>query len=90
MIQITIISPEGILQEINNAKAVHAILVDGSRITILPNHAPLIAQLKDSSIRVFTSNLEHTIPISDGILRLKENIISVLTSNTIPVSGGQK
>ena len=82
MIQVTIISPNGIMNEIKDAKAVHAVLVDGSRITILPNHAPLLAQLQDGIIQVITSKRTQVFPTSSGILRIKDNKISVLT-NTI-------
>ena len=75
-------SPYGIDKEIQNIESLSAFLSNGYPISILSNHAPLIAQISAGVLGYKISATDHTIPISNGILFVRDNLIRILTTKT--------
>jgi F0F1-type ATP synthase epsilon subunit len=74
-----VLSPEGIILEVNGATSINVPLVDGGGIGIRPGHAPLIAETAQGHIRYLTANEENQIEIMPGVLEISENIVTILT-----------
>jgi len=81
--RVIIQSPGGIDKEIQNVDSFSASLSNGYPISILSNHAPLIAQISAGVLRYKISSTQHTIPVSDSILFVQDNLARILTTNTL-------
>jgi len=80
--RIIIQSPDGIDKEIQNVEFLRTSLSNGYPISILPNHAPLIGQISAGVLQYKISKIDHTIPISDSILFIRDNLVKILTIKT--------
>lgn len=80
--KVIIQSPDGIDKEIQNVEFLRASLSNGYPISILPNHAPLIGQISAGVLQYKISATDHTIPISDSILLVRDNLVKILTIKT--------
>ncbi len=80
--RVIIQSPGGIDKEIQNVESLSASLSNGYPICILSNHAPLISQISAGVLKYKISKTAHTIPISDSILFVRDNLIRILTTKT--------
>ena len=81
--KIIIQSPTGIDNEIQDIESLRITLENGCPISILSNHAPLIARVSAGQLKYKKSTIKHTIPISDCILIVKNNLIKLLTLNSL-------
>ena len=81
--RVIIQSPVGIDKEIQNVEFLSASLSNGYPISILSNHAPLIAQISAGVLRYKISSTNHTISVSDSILFVQDNLARILTTNTL-------
>lgn len=77
--RIIIQSSDGIDKEIQNVEFLRASLSNGYPISVLPNHAPLIGQISAGVLKYKISAIDHTIPISDSILFVRDNLVKILT-----------
>lgn len=80
--RVIIQSPYGIDEEILNVESLSASLSNGYPISLLSNHAPLIAQISAGVLKYKISTTDHTIPVSDGILFVRDNLVRILTTKT--------
>jgi len=80
--RVIIQAPGGIDKEIQNVESLSAFLSNGYPISILSNHAPLIAQISAGVLKYKISTTDHTFPISNGILFVRDNLVRILTSKT--------
>ena len=80
--RVIIQSPGGIDKEIQNVESISASLSSGYPICVLSNHAPLIAQISAGVIKYKISTTNHTIPVSDSILIVRDNLVRILTIKT--------
>ncbi len=80
--RVIIQSPYGIDKEILNVESLSASLSNGYPISLLSNHAPLIAQISAGVLKYKISTTDHTIPVSDGILFVRDNLVRILTTKT--------
>lgn len=80
--RVIIQSPDGIDKEIQNVEFLRASLSNGYPISILPNHAPLIGQISEGVLKYRISATDYTLPISDSILFVRDNLIKILTIKT--------
>lgn len=76
----TIQSPAGTSAEHENVNAVRTILADNKPLTILPRHAPLMAEVGTEAITITGDDGEATYAVEHGILLVVNDIISVLTT----------
>jgi F0F1-type ATP synthase epsilon subunit len=81
--RIIIQSPTGVNNEIQDVESLRVILTNGYPISILSNHAPLMAQVSAGSLEYKRLKDAHTIPISDSIMIVKNNLIKILTINNM-------
>lgn len=56
-------------------------LDDGSWLGIHPGHAPLIATTSDGQLKALIGGEVQTYPVKAGILTLKSNVVSILTTH---------
>ena len=82
-----IITPQGSLIEEKELSAVNVPLVDHFPIGIRPGHAPLIAETAKGFIRYRTPSRENKIQIYSGILKIRNNIVTILTSGEVTDNG---
>lgn len=80
--RVIIQSINGVEKELQNVEFLGACLSNGYPISILPNHAPLIGQISAGVLKYKISAIDHTIPMSDGILFVRDNLIKILTIKT--------
>jgi len=80
--KVIIQSPYGIDKEILNVESLSASLSNGYPISILSNHAPLIGQISAGVLKYKISKIDHTIPVSDSILFVRDNLVRILTAKT--------
>jgi len=80
--RVIIQSPFGIDKEIQNVESLGAFLSNGYPISILPNHAPLIGKISAGVLKYKIAKSGHTIPISDGVLFVQDNLVRILTTKT--------
>lgn len=72
-----IVTPDEILLETKAKK----VMVPGTaqELAILPDHTPLYAEVKKGTIVVtMTNGREKTIPVENGIMRVKLNKVSII------------
>lgn len=78
---VRIISPQGIVYD-HQAYSCAVVALDGG-MTILPNHAPIMAALDISAVRVrrLTENEQQDfIAINGGVLEMRDNYCEIVTS----------
>jgi len=80
-------SPDRMLCEYENITSFSATLLDGRRITILQDHAPLLAILQAGEVRVNTGYGEEVLPIESCLLKFRENEIILYSQAEIEKSG---
>ena len=80
--KVIIQSPGGIDKELQNVESLNAFLSNGYPISILSNHAPLIAQISAGVLKYKKSSTDHTIPLPDSILFVLDNLVRILTTKT--------
>jgi F0F1-type ATP synthase epsilon subunit len=78
--KVIIQSPDGIDKEIQNVESLSAFLSNGYPISILSNHAPLIAQISAGVLKYKISTTDHTISLPDSILFVRDNLVRILTT----------
>lgn len=76
-----ILSSAGIQAEIDEVDAVRTILADGKPLTILPRHAPLMAELGKEPIIASRSGLDATFSVQNGILVISKDEVKVLAES---------
>jgi F0F1-type ATP synthase epsilon subunit len=74
-------SPAGVQAELADVDAVRAILVDGKPLTILPRHAPLMAEIGTEAITTSQSGLKESFRLQNGVLIVANDTIRVLTES---------
>lgn len=80
-------SPDRMLFEYENITSFSATLQDGHRITILQDHAPLLAILQAGEIRISTGYGEEVILIECCLLKMRENEIMLYSQSEMEKSG---
>lgn len=76
-------SPDKLLFEYENITSFSATLLDGRRITILQDHAPLLAVLQAGEIRIKTGYREEVLPIESCLLKMRENEIMLYSQSEV-------
>ena len=72
-----IVKPDDNLFSGDDVKSVHLPGSDGS-FELLDNHAPLIATLKEGSIKVTTASNTETFEVKGGVVEVNNNKVIVL------------
>ncbi len=72
-------SADRTLFEHKNVTCFSATLLDGRKITILENHAPLLAILQAGEVKIGTLDREEVITIQECLLKIRENEIILFT-----------
>ena len=80
-LSIQIITPEGIALKKEGLSAVNVLLDTDEPIGIRPGHAPLIAAIKPGIVKFRSPSQEGQFEVNSGILRIRNNLITFLTSN---------
>lgn len=81
--KIIIQSPIGIEDEIQGVDSLRVRSNNGYPISILSNHAPLITQVSAGFIEYKRNKDAYTIPISDSVMIVNDNVIKILTANNL-------
>jgi F0F1-type ATP synthase epsilon subunit len=81
--RIIIKSSSGINTDIEDVDSIRVILSNGYPLSILSNHAPLIARVSAGTLEYKISNNKNLLPIFDSIMIVKNNIIKLLTVNHV-------
>jgi len=77
-----IASPREIILDDKEIEWFHAILDNGYPVSIYPNHAPLIAKLGSREIKYSSGGKNYDIPITGGVLKVKNDQITCLIGDT--------
>jgi F0F1-type ATP synthase epsilon subunit len=76
-----ILSPAGIQAEMDEVEMVRTILADGKPLTILPRHAPLMAEIGKEPITVSQSGIDASFRVQNGILVVSKDAVKVLAES---------
>ena len=75
-----VFTPHGLIHNIENLSTINVPLENGYPIGILPGHAPLIAGTAQGSLQYRQGNLETTLALYAGILKIRNNEVIVFTA----------
>lgn len=78
-----ILTPQGIILDINGLISVTLPLLDQIPIGIRPGHAPLIAETSRGKIKYRSKDEENEIVIDAGVVKIRANLITILTSGKV-------
>ena len=74
-------SPAGIQAEMDEVEKVRTILSDGKPLTILPRHAPLMAEIGKEPITVSQSGFDASFRVQNGVLIVTKDSVRVLAES---------
>lgn len=74
--QLLIVSPDKVLFEGESNRVIAPGIFQ--EIAILPDHTPLYAQIVRGDIKVRTGSDEQTFPVETGLIRVKQNRVSIV------------
>lgn len=83
ILQLRVVTPEGIILNAEGLTAVNVPLVDGGAIGIRPGHAPLIAETVKGVVRYRKINSEEEINLHSGVLDINNNVVTILTAGEV-------
>ena len=72
---LSVITPEKEILNMDQISYVHLILSNGYPISIYPNHARLIGKLMGGVINFSSDRKDHQIEVSKGIIKVEKNVI---------------
>ena len=79
-VHLVVLTPERVLLSVEAALKVRVRLADGAWLSIYPRHAPLVAEMPSGPLQYETDLESGELPLEDGILRVQDNEVVVLTS----------
>ena len=83
LLRFKVITPEGIMREIDNLTAVNVPLVNDYLIGIRPGHAPLIAETKQGKIICRTRTSEVHLELHGGVLEVENNEVIIFSAGEV-------
>ncbi len=66
--------------EVQGVTSLQVQLADGGPITILPGHAPLLAETVTAPLRYKDGDGEHSVPVNAGLLSVAREVITIYTT----------
>ena len=66
---------------LENISSLQLLLADGSWLGLRPGHAPLVTATGDGKIKYRQAGDEQTVQVKGGILTLKNDLVSILTTH---------
>ena len=81
LLSLHIIAPDEELVNLAGIKRISLKLLDGSRMSIYPEHAPLLALTSDGPIKYFADDREYEFNTASGIIEINNNVVSIFTEN---------
>jgi len=78
--RLTIRTPAETTLDVRGVTRVQVQLADGGPITILPGHAPLLAETVRAPLSYVDAAGEHSIPVNAGLLHITRGRVTVYTS----------
>ena len=72
-------SPTGIDKKLSEIESMTMQLSSGEYVSILTNHAPMVALLASGTLKYKKMQNEFSIPISESILYVKNNLVKIMT-----------
>ncbi|MCU0520301.1 MAG: F0F1 ATP synthase subunit epsilon [Anaerolineae bacterium] len=79
MLDLTILTPEKTLLQVDDVRKVRLRLADGAWLSILPRHAPLLAETASGVVQYVTDGGEAALAISPGVVRVSKGRVLILT-----------
>ena len=83
-IQVVVVTPESTVFD-EMADSVVIPLIDGES-GVLPGHAPMVGRLGAGELRVHSGSKNDCFFIDGGTVQIVNNVVSVLTGQSVPVS----
>lgn len=77
---VEVLSVSGELLRLEKVGSVRVLLDDGSSLGIRPGHAPLIAATRGGDLVYELETGPQSVPIPAGILNVKDNVVSILST----------
>jgi len=86
-IRLEVLNPAQTLLATDRAQWVRLRLADGTRLSIYPGHAPLLAETVAAPLRYADGDGEHVFRAGAGILRVRGDRVTVFTSHESATEG---
>ena len=78
-LQLEILSPAGVIVDLQDLESVHVRLENGQLIGIYPGHTRLIGSVAAGSVKAVSAAEEKMLEIPRGILRVERDHVRILT-----------
>ena len=83
LLEIKVLTPEGILFEANELQAINVRLSNGLLLGIRPGHTPLIAETKIGPVQFRNDYDAGEITLYAGVLEIRNNMVILLTAGEV-------
>lgn len=83
LLALKVITPEGIIFEIENLTSINVPLADGSPIGIRPGHTPLIAETVQGMLVFRSGQNKESIHLHAGVLDIRNDNVTILTAGKV-------
>jgi len=83
LLEIKVLTPDGILFEASELQAVNIRLSNGLLLGIRPGHAPLIAETMQGPVSIRNNSDADEITLYAGVLEIRNNTIIILTAGKV-------
>lgn len=86
LLRFSVLTPGKTLLDVANVNKVRVKLADHDWLSIYPRHAPLLAETMASPVAYTTEAGEETIALSESILQIVENDVTLFSGGELTVS----
>ena len=86
LLRLRVWSPAETLLDVEGVQWVHVDLNRARPLTIWPGHAPLLAETTTESLRYADEAGTHVVPLSPGMLEVRENEVLILVGGVLETS----
>jgi F0F1-type ATP synthase epsilon subunit len=86
LLRFSVLTPEKTLLDVANVSKVRLRLADGGWVSIYPRHAPLLGETLAGLVTYITESGEQTISLSESILQIAENEVTLFTGSELAAS----
>ncbi|MGC9394738.1 MAG: hypothetical protein ACP5J4_07775 [Anaerolineae bacterium] len=86
LLRLSVLTPGKTLLDVDNVSKVRLKLADGGWLSIYPHHAPLLGETLAGPVTYTTEVGKETLSLSESILRVAENDVTLFTGGELPIS----
>jgi F0F1-type ATP synthase epsilon subunit len=86
LLRFSVLTPDRTLLDVANVSKVRLKLADGGWLSVYPRHEPLLGETLAGLVTYITESGEQTISLSESILQVTENDVTLFTGGELTAS----